>query len=76
MVCETESAKAASDSHPVCPQPQGEERPGTYPRRTVCTMRRALDITRNCVTAAQYLRTILSRYTTGRYVKELHLHIL
>ena len=29
-------------------------------------MRRALDITRNCVTAAQYLRTILSRYTTGR----------
>ena len=34
-VCETESAKAASDSHPVMPPtPRGDERPGTYLRGT------------------------------------------
>ena len=35
-VCETESAKAASDSHPICPQPhRRDERPDPYLRRTV-----------------------------------------
>ncbi len=52
-VCETESAKAASDSHQFIPRPQGDERPGTFLRSTGSAVRRALDITRNCVTAAQ-----------------------
>ena len=52
-VCSQQPGKPVSSLHPFIPQPQGDERPGTYLRRTVCAMRRALDITRNCVTAAQ-----------------------
>ena len=41
-VCETESARAASDSHLFIPQPQGDKRPGTCLRGTVRPVHRAL----------------------------------
>ena len=52
-VCSQQPGKPVSSLHPFIPQPQGDERPGTYLRRNISEVRRALDITRNCVTAAQ-----------------------
>ena len=53
-VCSQQPGKPVSSLHPFIPQPQGDERPGTYLRRTVRAVRRTLDIIyRDCVTGCR-----------------------
>ena len=71
-VCSQQPGKPVSSLHPDIPQPQGDERPGTYLRRTVRAVRRTLDIIyRDCVTGCRGPNPSTSfRYRTQSRLKQ------
>ena len=71
-VCSQQPGKPVSSLHPFIPQPQGDERPGTYLRRTVRAVRRTLDIIyRDCVTGCRGPNPSTSfRYRTQSRLKQ------